>query len=532
MRLRLPGPGVGPRLVGVHVEYSMNRMTTWTLSTGVVALVALAGLAAMPIESNEMEGPESSAAAAQTEAAAPLAAAPEPLSEETRGVANTAGYQQLESFLAAYPGFLALAPSPADDQVLNAYYTSSAPALGLAPTVPGWSLAVHEDVALDRLRLPVPTVTRLTPEEATALPSFGIGPGSPILQTIPNDGTYICSANYVFEDNGRYYLGSAGHCFMTEDATSTHGPDKDYNAGGVVVEVCVAGCYFGGFLQGFLGDMRELGQVTYARQDGAGGVVGNDFGVVEIPASLYGEIRPEMPDWGGPTGADGNEGIGSPLVHYGNGIDFGTVFVTKGRAGVGLNDGSAKSWQASVLINGGDSGSAINHVTGEALGIVTHGPAVLGVGIPGLGFGTTIEQAITMAREAGHNLRLMLAGEVPGDGGPPDPEPTAVHVEAIDQSYSHYAKDKGHRVTTVVTMYDDAGQPASGVDVTITVTSPEGSQSNAAGTTGADGTVSLTVSQRGGGHGAWESCVTAVGGIGYEHNSLADKESCDSIVVP
>jgi hypothetical protein len=170
--------------------------------------------------------------------------------------------------------------------------------------------------------------------------------------------------------------------------------------------------------------MRSLGTVAYARQTGPGGDIGNDFGVVEIPSSLHGLIRPEMPVWLGPTGQRSSEGFGTPVVHYGNGIDAGTVFATKGRAGSSLNDGDAASWQANILINGGDSGSGINHagaslstdvVRGtDALGLVTHGLIVPGVP---LGWGTTIGQARSMATQANLNLGVVLEGGGSSGGG-------------------------------------------------------------------------------------------------------------------
>jgi hypothetical protein len=128
-----------------------------------------------------------------------------------------------------------------------------------------------------------------------------------------------------------------------------------------------------------------------------------------------------MPVWLGPTGERSAEGFGSPVVHYGNGIDAGTVFATKGRAGTSLNDGEPSSWQANVLINGGDSGSAISHAGPslnadvfrgtDALGLVTHGLIVPGVP---LGWGTTVSQAKAMAAEANLDLVLVLEG---GSGG-------------------------------------------------------------------------------------------------------------------
>ncbi len=348
----------------------------------------------------------------------------------TIGLPAPTSYDDFMAQVESEPGFLAAVPV---DSTLNVLFTGAVPAL---PTVvDGMTVIAHGFQEPQRMRAEVSSVTDITAAQAMSdgippLPedAVGIGPGSPLLQNI-GGSWYICSANFVFQSGAKYYLGSAGHCFLGEGKTASHGAGADYNLNQVTVEVCVDWCYFGGQLQGFLGDMVTLGSPTYARQTGSGGDIGNDFGVVEIPSQYHHLIRPEMPMWNGPTGADGNEGTGRTVVHYGNGIEAGTFMTSKGRAGTSLNDGSAASWQALVSIAGGDSGSAINHGTlggsdvlegGAALGVVTHGLIVPGVP---LGWGTSIERALAMGKEAGLNLELVLAdGSIGGDPGP-DPEP-------------------------------------------------------------------------------------------------------------
>ena len=389
-----------------------------------------------------------------------------------------------------------------------------------------------------RLRQPIDGFTDLDATQARddgipPLPAdaVGIGPGSPILTTIPGEGTFICTANYVFTSGGRTYLGAAGHCFLPEGKKATHGSGADYNAGGVVTEVCVDFCVFGGQLTGLLGDFRTLGQVAYARQTGAGGDIGNDFGVVEVPSALASFLRAEMPVWGGPTGLDGFEGTGEPLVHYGNGIDAGSFMPTKGRIGTSLNDGIPNSWQANLEINGGDSGSPVNHaavsidgdVVGgtDALGVVTHG---LITGAVPLAWGTSIEHAISMAGEAGLNLQLVLEGGSSGGGGS-----TAVHVHSIDTSWTHFGGSK-HRVTTTVAVRDASGSAAPGVSVSLDVTSPQGTQS-LAGTTDSAGVAVLTAQGPANAHGTWTSCVTNLSGPGYTYDSPANAETCQATAV-
>lgn len=347
---------------------------------------------------------------------------------EAARVVQEPGYAVLKETLSALPGFLGLSPALDGSKVLHAVYAGDVTMPVILPILPeGWTLKIDSQAGQpQRMRQKVDKVIDLFehPEYATMLPptpaaSTGIGPGSPLLITIPGEGTFICTANWIFEDTGVFYLGAAGHCFLPSDETTTHGGTSNYDASGVTTRVCVSSCYFGGQLTGFLGGMTDLGTVAYARQTSNGGAdIGNDFGIVVIPTARYNIARPTMPMWLGPTGEDSFEGTGRPLVHYGNGIDFGTVFPTKGRAGVGVNDGVTASWQASIFVNGGDSGSAIGHAQAmanadvvrgaAALGLITHGLIVPGVP---LGWGTTVDRAIDMATEASIDLTLVLQGD-------------------------------------------------------------------------------------------------------------------------
>lgn len=236
----------------------------------------------------------------------------------------------------------------------------------------------------------------------------GIGPGSNLLITRP-DGTYICSANFVWASGSTRYLGAAGHCFLPAAATSTHGLGADFNAKGVTTRVCVLACTFGGELSGLTGTYVTLGAVKYARQTGSGGDLGNDFGVVEIPANLAAKMRPSMPVWGGPS-AVATLKSGETVCHYGNAVGFGEVYPTKARVGVGRGT-NPTYWIAATASAPGDSGAALitcvasgSDVRGsKAIGILTHIAPAQGI------VGTTMQRAADMAREAGLNITPVLA---------------------------------------------------------------------------------------------------------------------------
>jgi hypothetical protein len=241
-----------------------------------------------------------------------------------------------------------------------------------------------------------------------------IGPGSHLLIDIPNAGTFGCTANFVWESGGTRYLGAAGHCFIPEGTTATHGVGADFDASGVVVRVCVSNCSFGG-QSGFVitGDLVTLGRVAYARQTAADGDIGNDFGVVAIPSSLSSRVRPSMPVFGGPTTVE-EVALGRTLCHYGNGVGVGEVFLTMARVGVG-GGSNVSYWMGDLAAAPGDSGSGVvgcglsgTDLAGEgAAGVLTHLGVEIGVE-HGVVFGTTIARAIEMAQEADLALALVL----------------------------------------------------------------------------------------------------------------------------
>jgi len=290
------------------------------------------------------------------------------------------------------------------------------------------ALGGDTDVQLKRPKL---DVTRWLDQTISKEPNLlvpggavGIGPGSPILITIPNDGRYGCSANFVWRDGGKLYLGAAGHCFVSAANKATHGPGADFDASGVTVDVCVANCEGNFRTMTLVGTVVRLGRVAYARQTDPTGTedVGNDFGVVEIPASAAHLIRPEMPIWGGFKGVEQME-FGKFACHFGNGTVTGETFLTKARVGVGGGSDGA-SWYGDFVAAPGDSGSGIMGCESDglsfsgtrAIGVLTH----LGVGTGevkykgiktrvehGFVLGNTIARSIEMAREAGLNLSVV-----------------------------------------------------------------------------------------------------------------------------
>jgi hypothetical protein len=296
-----------------------------------------------------------------------------------------------------------------------------------------WSLTDATTGAEIELRRPRVDVTNWTDETETVPVHLvtpeaarNIGPGSAIIITIPDEGRFGCTANFVWAQGTKRFLGAAGHCFLPADRKATHGPSADYDASGVTVQVCVENCE-GNFRTALLvGKLVTLGRVAYARQTNATGDedVGNDFGVVEIPQEAASLIRPEMPVWGGPEGIDRLE-TGDFGCHYGHGLVVGETFPTKARVGVG-GGGDKDFWMGDFAGAFGDSGSGLVWCQSDlvgfhgrgAVGVLTHlGATVCPCDVNfkhlrvkaehGVIFGTTVRRAKEMAAEAGLSLSIV-----------------------------------------------------------------------------------------------------------------------------
>ena len=209
--------------------------------------------------------------------------------------------------------------------------------------------------------------TRVIPLQlVTPAMAENIGPGAHLIIDIPGAGTFGCTANFGRAAGSVRFLGAAGHCFIPEGTTATHDPGADYDASAVQVSVCVSNCSFGGET-GFTvtGDLVVLGQVAYARQTAADGDVGNDFGIVTIPASLASLIRPSEPVFGGPSTIEQVQ-LGQPVCHYGNGVIVGETFATM--AVLGSAAGPREHWSGDLIAGPGDSGSAVLTCVADASG--------------------------------------------------------------------------------------------------------------------------------------------------------------------
>lgn len=228
--------------------------------------------------------------------------------------------------------------------------------------------------------------------------AWGIGPGS-YLSIRDAVGSVGCTADFLWRDGARTFIGTAGHCLLPDGLTSTHGPGADYDPARTTVRICDGDCDQGIYY--------TLGRVGYARQRIGSQEIGNDFGVVEVPTALLGQVRYTIPSWGGPS-ESGTVGTGQRLCHYGHGLVAGEEWQSRARTGLGYGSFGA-FWQGFLAVSPGDSGAPL--VACNPSGLQLQGRAATGIithGIPGYAEGTTMERAVELAREAGLNVRLAL----------------------------------------------------------------------------------------------------------------------------
>jgi hypothetical protein len=184
-----------------------------------------------------------------------------------------------------------------------------------------------------------------------------------------------CTMNFIFTDGVSRYIGTAGHCV----------------AGGRNVVMQVATRVSPVEESSILVTFAKIG--TVAKSWNAG--IGRDFAIVKID-----------PGWNvvtgvggalGPTGAFCGDPLGQPVMHYGHGYIF---FVEQGHPKFGEVIPDASLVFRGDWANGfnwvgyglpGDSGSGVMNAAGLAVGDLTHGLAVLGIPVPGLSFGTTMQ---------------------------------------------------------------------------------------------------------------------------------------------
>jgi hypothetical protein len=187
-----------------------------------------------------------------------------------------------------------------------------------------------------------------------------------------------CTMNFVFTDGTSYYIGTAGHCVsggrtvIAQIATRVDPTDTVFVT------------------------LAAIGKVVKSWNQG----IGKDFGLVKIDPGF--KVVPGMAGALGPTGVFCGDPVGQPIMHYGHGYIF---FVEQGYPKFGevipdltlvfpFTTPDGFNWVGYGLP--GDSGSGVMNDAGLAVGDLTHGLAVAGLPVPGLNFGTDMQEIFNL----------------------------------------------------------------------------------------------------------------------------------------
>lgn len=221
--------------------------------------------------------------------------------------------------------------------------------------------------------LAVPLVASVVvPAGARAATAGAVHPG---VQT-DTEGNQ-CTANFIFKDGTRTFIGQAAHCSGTDGNTATNGCEAHSMPLGT--RVTVGGASKPGVMvyNSWLA-MQRLGETD------PNACQYNDLALVELDSADAANVDPSIPHWGGPTGLNTTgTNPGDAVYSYGNSsLRFGLTVLSP-KVGTSQGDiGGGWSHEVSTITPGipGDSGSAFLDKDGKALGVLS----TLMVGIPGV----------------------------------------------------------------------------------------------------------------------------------------------------
>lgn len=213
----------------------------------------------------------------------------------------------------------------------------------------------------------VASVSALAP--AAAAPTWApaataaIKPG---VQTVT--GGAQCTANFVFTDGVKVFIGQAAHCSGTGGSTETNGCDSGSLPLGTPVTVGGASRPGTMVYNSWL-TMQALGETDSETCQY------NDLAIVELDPADYAKVNPSIPRWGGPVATSSPGTVtGDNVYSYGNSsLRFG-ITQTSPKQGTSLGD-SPGGWSHDVYTATpgipGDSGSAFLDKSGRALGVLS-----------------------------------------------------------------------------------------------------------------------------------------------------------------
>lgn len=214
-----------------------------------------------------------------------------------------------------------------------------------------------------------------------------------------------CTSNFLYTDNrGDYYLGTAAHCFSPDSNSGIDPCVAQNEALGTEVEIQNA-AFVGSLVYSSWQTMKEANE-----EAGSGICLGNDFAVIKLDRRDHDNIHPAARVFGGPTAlfkGSGNPGDG--VFTYGQSpLNFG---LTQAKQGT-IESLSEDGWIYTVTLDSpgvpGDSGSAVLHESGQAIGILSTLGACVGLCAPTSNGVANLEMALSYANATTFNGRLRL----------------------------------------------------------------------------------------------------------------------------
>jgi hypothetical protein len=177
-----------------------------------------------------------------------------------------------------------------------------------------------------------------------------------------------CTANFVFGDGDKVYLGQAAHCTGTGSESETDGCKSKSLPLGTPIKIQGAS-QPGKMVYNSWLTMQDNGEKD------ANTCAYNDFALVEIDSDDAGKVNPTVPVFGGPTGVrEAGLPAGAPVYSYQNsGLRQGLGLLSP-KQGLNLGDGAGGyTHEVATITPGvpGDSGSGFMDADGKAFGILS-----------------------------------------------------------------------------------------------------------------------------------------------------------------
>jgi hypothetical protein len=174
-----------------------------------------------------------------------------------------------------------------------------------------------------------------------------------------------CTANFLYTDGHRTYLGQAAHCSGTGEATETNGCSSTSLPLGTPVRLDSSDVV-GTMVYNSWTAMQAAGEKDH------NACAHNDLALIRLPDSAVSQVNPSIPVFGGPVGLNTTgTRAGEQVSTYGNSPLRQGISLLSPKAGTSLGD-SDGGWSHAIytVTPGipGDSGSAVLDSEGRALG--------------------------------------------------------------------------------------------------------------------------------------------------------------------